>query len=204
MSRYSLLVTLHIVSVIVWLGAVTTLVFITIYVRHEPRDIILGRLGRLVQWLSLWVLAPVSLAAFGFGFWAAHVGHWPELLFFHIGEGAFVFSFVLTLAARLPLVISARRNAVDAARLPGYLIALAVAELTVLYLAVAAMVFKPTDAGSSVVRYGSLVLAVGLLAAAAIALRTRRSGPSDGAGVERLHVQRTGSAAPPIPASAKK
>jgi hypothetical protein len=186
MSSYSLLVTLHIVSVIIWLGAVTTLALITIYARRAPTDVLLGQLGSVVLWMSLWVLAPVSLAAFGLGFEAAEVGHWPELLFFHIGEGAFVFSFVLTVAVRLPLLRRARRGGVDDARLPGYLLALATAELTVLYLAVAAMVVKPTETGSSVVRSGGIVLALGLLSAAVIAYRTRRSTPSGGANGQRL------------------
>src|SRR5262249_27364231 len=76
LTWYTLLVTLHIVGVIVWLGALTTLVLITLYARRTPSKVVLGP---LVWWMSLWVLAPVSVAAFGLGFEAAEVGHWPEL-----------------------------------------------------------------------------------------------------------------------------
>jgi hypothetical protein len=41
------------------------------------------------------------------------------------------------------------------------------------------MVAKPTDAGSSVVRYGGVVLALGLLTSAAIAYHARTSAPPE-------------------------
>jgi hypothetical protein len=46
MTRYSLLVTLHIASVIVWLGTGTTLVLITIYPRRPRNGLVLGQLAR--------------------------------------------------------------------------------------------------------------------------------------------------------------
>jgi uncharacterized protein YbjT (DUF2867 family) len=181
MTRYGLLVTLHIASVIVWLGCGTTLALLTIYAQRARNGVVPGQLGALVQWMSLRVLAPASLAAAGFGVAAAHEAHWPELFWFHVGEGAFLFSFLLTVAIRLPLLRRARRGKVDAARLSHYLLALALAELTVLYLAVADMVVKPTDSGSSFVRKGGGVLALGLLVSAAIAFRARkRAGDATG------------------------
>jgi hypothetical protein len=117
MTRYSVLVTLHIASVIVWLGAGTTLVLITIYAQRARNGIVLGQLGGLVQWMSLRVLAPASLAAASFGVAAAHEGHWPHVFWFQVGESAFVFSFLLTIAVRLPLLRRARRRGFDAGRL---------------------------------------------------------------------------------------
>jgi hypothetical protein len=173
MSRYSLLVSLHVASVIVWLGSGTTLALITIYARRTQNRVMIGQLGALVQWMAPRVFAPASLAAFGFGVAAAHEGHWPHLFFFQVGESAFAFSFLLTVAIRLPLVRRAARGALDAARLAQYLLAVAIAEMTVLYLAVADMVVKPSGIGTSSVRYGGGVLALGLLAAVAIAYRGR-------------------------------
>jgi uncharacterized protein YbjT (DUF2867 family) len=178
MSRYSLLVTLHVASVIVWLGSGTTLAFLTIYARRARDAVILERLGALVQWMALRVFAPASLAAAGFGAAAAHAGHWPDIFFFHVGEGAFLFSFLLTVTIRLPLLRRAGRGMVHPARLSLYLLALSLAELTVLYLAVADMVVKPSGSGTSVVRYGGVVLALGLLAAAVVAYRARRIDPA--------------------------
>jgi hypothetical protein len=137
----------------------------------------------LVVWISLRVLAPASLAAAGFGVVAAHEGHWPHLFFFQVAEAAFVFSFLLTVAVRLPLVRRARTRGLDAERLSHDVLALAIAELTVLYLAVADMVVKPSGASERDVRYGVVILALALVAAAAVAYRGRTMGP--GGGVRR-------------------
>ena len=101
MTRYSLLVALHVSSVIVWLGAGTTVAFITIYARRARNGLVLEQLGALVGWMAPRVFAPAALAAFGFGVAAAHEGHWPEQFWFHVGEAAFVFSFLINVAARL-------------------------------------------------------------------------------------------------------
>jgi hypothetical protein len=180
MSRYSLLVSLHVAGVIVWVGCGTTLAFVTIYARRARNGVVLGQFGGLVRWMTLWVLVPASLPAAGVGVLAAHAGHWPDIFFFRVGEGAFLFSFLVTVAIRLPLLRRAGRGAVAAARLPHYLLALALAELTVLYLAAADMVAKPSGIGTSVVRYGTVVLALGLLAAAGIAYRARKLDPGIG------------------------
>jgi hypothetical protein len=184
MTRYSALVTLHIASVIVWLGTGTTLALVAIYAERARDGLVLGQLGGLVKWMSLRVLAPASLAAAGFGVAAAHEGHWPHLFWFQVGESAFVFSFVLTIAVRLPLLRHGKRHPFDIRRLSRYLLALALAELTVLYLAVADMVVKPTDSRTSVVGYGVVGLALGFLAAAAIGFRARNMDPRD-AGSQR-------------------
>jgi len=173
MSRYSLLVSLHVASVIVWLGSGTTLAFVALYARRARNGVVLEQLGALVQWVALRVFAPAALAAFGFGVAAAHAGHWPDLFWFHVGEAAFAFSFLLSVAIRLPLLRRARRGALDSARLAQYLLAVALAESTVLYLAVADMVVKPSGIGAGAVRDGGWVLALGLLAAAATAYRAR-------------------------------
>jgi hypothetical protein len=175
MSGYSLLVSLHVASVIVWLGCGTTIALVTIYARRARNGFVPGQLGSLVRWLTVWVLLPASLAAPGFGVLAAHAGHWPDIFFFHVGEGAFLFSFLLTVMIRLPLLRRARRGAFVQARLRQYLLALALAELTVLYLAVADMVAKPASFGTGGVRYGALILALGLVGAAAIAVRARKT-----------------------------
>jgi hypothetical protein len=171
MTRYSLLVSLHVASVIVWLGSGTTLAFVAIFARRTRDGVVLEQLGALVQWMALRVFAPASLAALSFGVAAAHAGHWPHLFWFQVGEAAFAFSFLVSVAIRLPLLRRARRGALDPARLAQYLLAVAVAELTVLYLAVADMVVKPSGIGTSAVRYGGVVATLGFLAAVAIAYR---------------------------------
>jgi hypothetical protein len=151
MTRYSLLVSLHVASVIVWLGSGTTLVFVAIYAQRARNRVVLEQLGALVQWMALRVFAPAALAAFAFGVAAAHEGHWPDLFWFHVGEGAFAFSFLLTVAVRLPLLRRARRGTLDSVRLGGI--------------------------GTSAVRNGAGVLALGLVAAVAVAYRARSAQP---------------------------
>jgi hypothetical protein len=177
MTRYSLLVALHVGSVIVWLGSGTTLAFVATYAQRARNGVVLEQLGALVQWMALRVFAPAALAAFAFGVAAAHAGHWPDLFWFHIGEGAFGFSFLLTVAVRVPLLRRAKSGALPPGRLARYLVAVALAELTVLYLAVADMVAKPSGFGDSAIRYFGVVLAVGLVAAAAAAYRAHRTPP---------------------------
>jgi hypothetical protein len=177
MTRYSLLVSLHVASVVVWLGSGTMLAFLTLYARRPRNRGLLGELGGLVQWMGLLVFAPAALAAFGFGVAAAHEGHWPDLFWFHVGEGVFAFSFLAAVAVRLPLLRRARRGRIDPARLAHYLLALALAELTVQYLGVADMVTKPSGADTHAFRYGLAVAACGFVAAAATAFRARKTTP---------------------------
>lgn len=178
--NYSLLVSLHVASVIVWVGCSTTVLFLTVYSQFVRNAVFRDQLGPLVRWLTMWVLLPASLAAPAFGVGAAHAGGWPDIFFFHIGEGAFSFSFLLTVAVRVPLLRRARRGAVELGRLSRYLLALALAELAVLYVAVADMVFKPSGIGAGSVRYGGGILAVGLVAAIVTAYRARTLAPTPG------------------------
>ncbi len=69
-----------------------------------------------------------------------------------VGEGPFLFSFLLPVAIRLPLLRRARRARFDAAPPFAMPVALALAEATVLDLAVAKIVANPSGSGMSVVR----------------------------------------------------
>jgi hypothetical protein len=174
MNRYTVLVFLHVASVIVWLGVGTTVALIAVYARRARDVVVLERLATLVGWLAPRVFAPASLAALGFGIAAAHAGHWPMLFWFHVGEAAFAISFVLNVAIRLPIVRRARRGEIDPRRVAGLVVALAVAELTVLYLAVADMVIKPSSSDTTTLATGGGILALAVLAAVATAFRSGR------------------------------
>ena len=177
MNHYDVLVFLHVASVIVWLGVGTTVALVAVYAQRARDGAILERLASLVAWLAPRVLAPASLAALGFGIAAAHSGHWPMLFWFHVGEAAFAISFLLNVTVRLPLVRRARRGASDPRRVARIVLALAIAELTVLYLAVADMVIKPSSSDTSTLYAGGGILALGVVAAVATALRA--TAPSD-------------------------
>src|SRR5262245_21982478 len=167
MTQYNVLVFFHVASVIVWLGAGTTVALLTVYAQRARDGVILERLAGLVAWLAPRVFAPASLAALGFGIAAAHSGHWPMLFWFHVGEAAFGISFLLNVTVRLPLVRRARRGSIDPCRLARIVLALAIADLTVLYLAVADMVIKPSSSETGTLSTGGGILVLGVVAAVA-------------------------------------
>jgi hypothetical protein len=113
------------------------------------------------------------LAALGFGIAAAHSGHWPRLFFFHLGEAAFVVSFLLTVMFRLPLQRRARRGDIRSDRFARLTFALALVELTVLFLAVADMVAKPTSSNTATLVIGGAILAFAVFASIAVGLSGR-------------------------------
>ena len=172
MTQYNILVFFHVASVIVWLGTGTAVTLITVYARRT-RDVgILGRLGSIGAWLAPRVFAPASLATLGFGIAAAHSGGWPMLFWFHVGEAAFATSFLLNVGVRLPLVRRARSGKSNPLRVANMLFGLAIAELTVLYLAVADMVVKPNGDDTTALATGGVILTLGLLAGVALAVRS--------------------------------
>lgn len=177
LTRYNVLVFCHVASVIVWLGAGTTVALIALYGRRARDVVMLDRLSVVVSWLAPRVFAPAALGALGFGIAAAHAGPWPMLLWFHIGEAAFAISFLLNVAIRAPLVRRARRGEINPLRMARFVVALALAELTVLYLAVADMVLKPSSSDTATLATGGGILALAVVAAALTSWRS--GGPSD-------------------------
>jgi small-conductance mechanosensitive channel len=164
MDKYSVLVFLHVASVIVWIGVGSTVALAALYAQRGRDHVVLERLGGWVVWLTPRVLAPSALAALGFGIAAAHQGHWPRLFFFHLGEAAFAVSFLMTIVFRLPLLRRVRRGSIRPERVARLTLALALAELTVLFLAVADMVAKPTTSDTTALVTGGAILGAAVLA----------------------------------------
>jgi hypothetical protein len=177
MDRYSVLVFAHVASVIVWIGVGSTVALAALYAQRGRDQVILERLGGWVVWLTPRVLAPSALAALGFGIAAAHTGHWPRLFFFHLGEAAFAVSFLLTVVFRLPLLRRVRRGSIRPDRFARVTVALALVELTVLFLAVADMVAKPTSSDTAALATGGAILALSVVASIALGL-SGRSNPT--------------------------
>jgi hypothetical protein len=173
MDKYSVLVFAHVASVIVWIGVGSTVALAALYAQRGRDHVLLERLGGWVGWLAPRVLAPSALAALGFGIAAAHSGHWPRLFFFHLGEAAFAISFLLTVSFRIPLLRRARRGNIRPDRFARLTLALALVELTVLFLAVADMVAKPTSSDTVALATGSAILASAVLASIAVGLSGR-------------------------------
>jgi hypothetical protein len=173
MTRYDLWVFLHVSSVIVWLGAGTTLSLIVLYAQRARDPVLLERLGAITGWLGPRVFAPASLGALAFGIVAARSGDWPDSLWIELGISAFAISFLLNVGVRLPLVWRIRRGATDPIRAARVLRSLAMVELTMLYLTVGDMVAKPSGADTGTLATGGAILA--LAVTAALAASTRRA-----------------------------
>jgi len=138
MTRYQLFLFLHIMCVILWLGAGTTLGLLWLH----PDPALRERLGGLGRWLGPRLFAPAAFGALAFGFLLVHEGHWTlHPLWVKLGLTAFAVSFLVNAAVRAPLTRRLERAPVRIGRL---LAVLAAFELAVLYLTVADMVFKPT------------------------------------------------------------
>jgi hypothetical protein len=165
-TQYQLFLFLHIVSVILWLGAGTVLGLLWLH----PDAVLRERIGTLGEWLGPRVFAPGALGALAFGLVLVHEGSWTfHPLWVKLGLGAFAASFVINVAVRAPLV---RRLEREPLRISRVLSALALFELTLLYLTVAGMALKPTGSDTAF-----LVPAASLLAllAANVLLRLRRA-----------------------------
>jgi hypothetical protein len=138
MTRYQLFLFLHIMCVILWLGAGTTLGLLWLH----PDPALRERLGGLGRWLGPRLFAPAAFGALAFGFLLVHEGHWTlHPLWVKLGLTAFAVSFLINAAVRAPLTRRLERAPVRIGRL---LAGLAAFELAVLYLTVADMIFKPT------------------------------------------------------------
>lgn len=166
MTQYQLFLFLHIVSVILWLGAGTVLGVLWLH----PDPALRERIGSLGEWLGPRVFAPGAFGALAFGLVLVHQGSWTfHPLWVKLGLTAFAVSFVINAAIRAPLV---RRLPRDPQRIGRVLSALALFELAVLYLAVAGMALKPTGSDTAFLIPAALILAA---LAANVLLRLRRS-----------------------------
>ena len=178
MSVYELLVLLHIISAIIWVGAATT------YFALELRTDLSGDLEREAsqnddaEWLGPRLFIPTSMATLIFGVLAAIEGDWDfGSLWIIVGLSGFGVSFatgifyfepeIKKLAAAIERGGAADpevRRRTAALKMVGRI------ELAVLYVVVVSMVAKPTgDDGGLLV-----VLALTLAAAVAGAFMWRR------------------------------
>ncbi len=182
MNRYELLLFLHVVSVIVWLGTGTALTLVALLSRGDR--VLLERLGPLGRTLGPRVFAPASLGALVFGILLVLDGSWTfEPLWIKLGFGAFAVSFLLNVAVRAPLGRRVAKGEIDPRRAGLLFGRLALVELTVLYLAVADMIAKPTGGDVGTLVAGGAILGL-VVAAAAGAARRQPPGESAVTGLD--------------------
>jgi hypothetical protein len=154
MTRYELFLLLHILCVIAWVGAGTTLGLLWFHPDRELRR----RIAPLGEWLGPRLFAPAALGALAFGLLLVHEGHWTfSPLWVQLGLAAFGLSFVINAGVRAPL---SRKLSAQPQRLEGILSALSRFELSVLYLTVADMVLKPDGSDTVFIVVAAMILAV--------------------------------------------
>lgn len=172
MNGYEALLFLHVVCVVVWLGAGTTLALIGLYGERSGDGVVFERLAALGRWLGPRVFAPAALGALVFGIALVEDGRWTFApLWVRLGFAAFALSLLVTLAVRIPLLRRLRAGRIDARRGGRTLAVLGRFDLAVLYLAVADMVSKPTGSDTAALAVMGAVLAVAAAGVARAATR---------------------------------
>ena len=164
MTGYDVFLFLHILSVILWVGAGTTLGLLWFHPDRELRQ----RIAPLGEWLGPRLFAPAALGALVFGLLLVYDGHWTfSPLWVQLGLAGFSLSFVINAGVRAPL---SRKLAGQPKHLGGILSALSRFELSVLYLTVADMVLKPDGSDTVFIVVAAMILAV---TAAVVVVRIR-------------------------------
>jgi hypothetical protein len=164
MTRYDVFLFLHILAVILWVGAGSTLGLLWFHPDRELRR----RIAPIGEWLGPRLFAPAALGALVFGLLLVHEGRWTfSPLWVQLGLAAFGLSFVINAGVRVPL---SRKLAQQPKRLEGILSALSRFELSVLYLTVADMVLKPDGSDAAFIVVAAMILAV---TAALVVIRAR-------------------------------
>jgi uncharacterized membrane protein len=182
MTLYELLLLLHVIAAIIWVGAATT------YFALELRTDLSGDLAREAsqnddaEWLAPRLFIPAAMSTLLFGVLAAIEGDWDfGSLWIIIGLTGFAVSFATGIGyfepeiKKLAAMIEARGAAdPEVRRRTANLKMVGRIELAVLYVVVAAMVAKPTgDDGGALLVFALLLAAA---AAGAFAWRGRVSG----------------------------
>ena len=182
MSRYELLVFLHVTSVIVWLGAgflIALLVFGAASAGDRARE---AGYHRDVGWLAPRLFIPSSLATLVLGILLVIDGPWTfGDLWIVIGLTGWLVSFLLGFFYFKPegerIGALAERHGPGHPEIPSRVHRLNVVDriqLTILFLVVAAMVIKPTGDDGVVLAVGAAIL----VAAAALGAASLRRAPA--------------------------
>jgi len=166
MTPYILLLAVHIIAVIVWLGTTTTLTLLATYgsLRHDRE--LLDRLPALARWFGPRVIGPSSLATLVSGIFLTVRGDAGSGdLWLVIAVCAFVAAALVSVGVRLPATLLRRRasaagRGADVERADRLLLLGATIELAILYLAAADMVLKPTTADIAWLLGGAAILAL--------------------------------------------
>lgn len=172
MSRYELLLLLHVVAAVVWLGSGFFLQVLVFRADRTRDRALLKSLGDSSEWLARRIFIPASLSVLVLGVVLVLDSPWEfDELWILVGLVGFLFSFLVGIGIIEPegkrIGQTIERHGPDhpeVARRLRKINVISRVELVILYLVVADMVVKPTtdDTGSVVV--GALIAASALVA----------------------------------------
>jgi uncharacterized membrane protein len=177
MSLYELVLLLHVVAVIVWLGAAVTLTLLILRAELAKDLKAKADINAWSEWLAVRLFIPASVATLIFGLWAMAEGPWGlDQLWVAIGLAGWLVSFLTGILYFKPegeridaMVAELGAEHADVQRRLDQMELVGRIELAVLFIVVADMVVKPTSDDTGVLITGAALLAAiaGLLLASA-------------------------------------
>jgi uncharacterized membrane protein len=179
MSWYELWLLLHLVAVIIWLGAGTAIDLLWMRAERTRDPAEMAKMGEFQEWLALRLFIPASLGALLFGVALVLESPWAfSDLWIALGLLGFAATFLIGLlylrpqGERMGAIIAQHGPGSPEARRHGKkLLVIARVQLLTLFLVVADMVLKPTtDDGWTLVVLAA-ILAVAILGGAAVVRR---------------------------------
>ncbi|HEV2712193.1 MAG TPA: DUF2269 family protein [Gaiellaceae bacterium] len=186
MTSYELWLFLHVLAVIIWVGAVTAIDLLWFRAERTGDPAEMGRMGQLQQWLTPRLFIPSALAALVFGVLLVLDGPWSfGDVWIALGLLGFAATFLVGLLYLRPqgqrmgeIVARHGPTSPEARRHGKKLLVVARVQLLLLFLVVADMVLKPTSDDPWTLVVLAAILAVGIVAGAVVMRRPIGAEPS--------------------------
>jgi uncharacterized membrane protein len=184
MTRYELLLFLHVAAAIIWLGAAMVVQFFAFRAERAGDAVEIHRVASDAEWLAMRLFVPASLAVLVFGLALVFDGPWAfDQLWIVLGLVGYAFSFFVGIlflspeSGRIAKLVAARgpEHEAVAGRIRRIL-AISRIELAILFIVVLDMTLKPT---ADAVGFHLLAGAI-LVFGAAFALWSYRGGRRPG------------------------
>lgn len=151
MTFYELLVFVHVLMVVVWVGGDVAIQALALRAARAEEPARMAAFSADAEWIGLRVFMPASIVSLIFGIWAAIEGGWDfGQAWISIGFAAFLFSFFLGMAflgpesGRIKALVEERGlDHPEVTRRTGRILLFSRIELLILVVAIWAMVTKP-------------------------------------------------------------
>jgi uncharacterized membrane protein len=152
MTRYELLLFLHVAAAIIWLGAAMVVQFFAFRAERAGDAVEIHRVASDAEWLAMRLFVPASLAVLVFGLALVFDGPWAfDQLWIVLGLVGYAFSFFVGIlflspeSGRIAKLVAARgpEHEAVAGRIRRIL-AISRIELAILFIVVLDMTLKPT------------------------------------------------------------